>query len=282
MADIIEKISSPLAFFPPTPSTYRVDTATTKDGARRCTMVGPSVRDEKLLRHCTCRVLKTKRRRGGGGGEDIVSLFVPYPGAKKTILYSHGNAVDLGIMHHFHLHMSRVLQVNVMGYDYSGYGASSGRPTVRNTLADIRAVWECLLDECGIDPRDVILYGQSVGSGPTAELASKLDSHLGGVVLHSPLVSGMRVLAPQLRRWPSWLDIYPNHRFVPAIQTKVLVLHGTEDEVIDVAHGKLLHSLCKHPGQPLWAEGFDHQNLESHPHFTETLATFLNDVDADR
>ncbi len=60
-----------------------------------------------------------------------------------------------------------------------------------------------------------MLLGQSVGSGPTCELASKLGEDLGGVILHSPLASGVRVLKPTVTdRWPVWLDIYPNFKFV--------------------------------------------------------------------
>jgi hypothetical protein len=51
------------------------------------------------------------------------------------------------------------------------------------------------------------------------------------VVLHSPLLSGVRVLQPNMRYWPGWLDIFPNHLLAPHIKAPVLVLHGTADEV---------------------------------------------------
>ncbi len=75
-----------------------------------------------------------------------------------------------------------------MGYDYSGYGASTGLPTVLNTFTDIEACLVWLLQQ-GKQPEDIILYGQSVGSGPTCHLAAKTPK-LGGVVLHSPLATG--------------------------------------------------------------------------------------------
>lgn len=52
---------------------------------------------------------------------------------------------------------------------------------------------------------DIVLYGQSVGSGPTLDLASRL-SRLRAVVLHSPILSGVRVLHPVKRTY--WFDIY--------------------------------------------------------------------------
>lgn len=56
---------------------------------------------------------------------------------------------------------------HVVGYDYSGYGASTGTPQVRTTLTDIKAVLDKLKEKYNTHPKDIILYGQSVGSGPT-------------------------------------------------------------------------------------------------------------------
>jgi hypothetical protein len=48
---------------------------------------------------------------------------------------------------------------------------------------------------------------------------------LAGVVLHSPILSGVRVLKPHLKWWPSWADVYPNHLLAPKIRAPVLVMH---------------------------------------------------------
>lgn len=67
------------------------------------------------------------------------------------------------------------------------------QPSERDTYTDIEAVYECLQTEYGISQEDLILYGQSVGSGPTLHLAAQLP-RLRGVVLHSAILSGIRVL----------------------------------------------------------------------------------------
>jgi len=67
------------------------------------------------------------------------------------------------------------------------------QPSEENTYADIEAVYQCLETEYGISQEDIILYGQSVGSGPTLHLASHLP-RLRGVVLHSAILSGLRVV----------------------------------------------------------------------------------------
>lgn len=110
-----------------------------------------------------------------------------------------------------------------MGYDYSGYGRSTGSPSVANTLNDISACLEWLY-AAGKHPSDIVLYGQSVGSGPSVYLAAATDG-IAGLVLHSALASGMRVLNPNWKWWPSWLDVYPNTQLLPKADCPVLVIH---------------------------------------------------------
>lgn len=80
------------------------------------------------------------------------------------------------------------------------------QPSEYDTYADIEAVYECLQTEYGVGQEDLILYGQSVGSGPTLHLASKLP-RLRGVVLHSGILSGLRVLCHV--KFKFCCDIYP-------------------------------------------------------------------------
>ena len=79
------------------------------------------------------------------------------------------------------------------------------QPSEQNTYADIEAAYKCLEENYGAKQEDIILYGQSVGSGPTLDLAVRLP-RLRAVVLHSPILSGLRVMYPVKRSY--WFDIY--------------------------------------------------------------------------
>lgn len=79
------------------------------------------------------------------------------------------------------------------------------QPSEQNTYADIEAAYKCLEESYGTKQEDIILYGQSVGSGPTLDIAARLP-HLRAVVLHSPILSGLRVMYPVKRTY--WFDIY--------------------------------------------------------------------------
>jgi abhydrolase domain-containing protein 17 len=79
------------------------------------------------------------------------------------------------------------------------------QPSEANTFADIEAAYKCLVDVYGTREEDIVLYGQSVGSGPTLDLAVRFDG-VRAVVLHSPILSGLRVMYSVKKTY--WFDIY--------------------------------------------------------------------------
>ena len=66
--------------------------------------------------------------------------------AKYTMIYSHGNATDCGAMYSRYLNIATALSINVIGYDYTGYGASPGIPTEKQTYKDIECVYKWAID----------------------------------------------------------------------------------------------------------------------------------------
>ncbi|CAF0843420.1 unnamed protein product [Brachionus calyciflorus] len=207
-------------------------------------------------------------------GHQIACLFVRCtPNPKYTILFSHGNAVDIGQMSSFYYGLGSRLDCNIFTYDYSGYGASGGTPNEKNLYADIRAAWNALRCRFGISPSNIILYGQSIGTVPTVDLASKYDC--AGVILHAPLMSGMRVAFNTTRTW--CCDAFPSIDKVSKISSIVLVIHGTEDEVIDLSHGIAIHEKCPKAVDPLWVEGAGHNDIEIYAQYVERLKRFINE-----
>lgn len=262
MGSATSSMAAKFAFFPPDPPSYTiyVDAST---GKMRMSDVHPR-EDVDVLK------LNTKR------GNEIVAMYVKNPSASMTLLFSHGNAADLGQMYHIFTELSLHLGVNLMGYDYSGYGQSSGKPSEQDTYADIEAAYKCLEETYGVKEEDTILYGQSVGSGPALELAIHLP-RLRAVILHSPILSGLRVMYPVKRTF--WFDIYKNIDKIPLVNSPVLVIHGTEDEIVDFSHGKQLWELCKEKYEPLWLKGGNHCNLELYPEYLKHLRKFISAVE---
>ncbi|XP_038627044.1 alpha/beta hydrolase domain-containing protein 17A isoform X3 [Tachyglossus aculeatus] len=125
----------------------------------------------------------------------------------------------------------------------------------------------------GISPENIILYGQSIGTVPTVDLASRYEC--AAVVLHSPLTSGMRVAFPDTKKTYCF-DAFPNIEKVAKITSPVLIIHGTEDEVIDFSHGLALYERCPKAVEPLWVEGAGHNDIELYSQYLERLRRFIS------
>lgn len=133
------KIASKLAFLPPEP-TYSL---MCDDSGSRWTLHLSeradwqySAREKDAIE---CFMTRTSR------GNRIACMFVRCsPSARYTLLFSHGNAVDLGQMSSFYIGLGSRINCNVFSYDYSGYGASSGKPSEKNLYADVDAAWHAL------------------------------------------------------------------------------------------------------------------------------------------
>ncbi|KAM4124330.1 hypothetical protein ACB094_01G222600 [Castanea mollissima] len=271
MGAMTSSMAAKFAFFPPSPPSYEVAEEEGGGGGGgvklKLRMTGGV---ESRRENGDVLRLKTKR------GNEVVAVYIRNPSASLTVLHSHGNAADLGQMYDLFTELSIHLRVNFMGYDYSGYGQSSGKPSEQNTYSDIEAAYRCLVEKYGTKEEDIILYGQSVGSGPTLDLATRLPN-LRAVILHSPIMSGLRVMYPVKRTY--WFDIYKNIDKIPLVKCPVLVIHGTADDVVDWSHGRKLWQLCKEKYEPLWIKGGNHCDLELFPQYIKHLKKFISAIE---
>jgi fermentation-respiration switch protein FrsA (DUF1100 family) len=220
-------------------------------------------------------------------GSYIPAFFFAHPQATLTVLFSHGNAADCGAMRERYIQLVRKLRVNVLAYDYTGYGASSGEPSEAHTYADICAAYDHLVARgiCQDPAKQIVLYGQSVGSGPSVKLASEPKKRpVRGLILHAPILSGIRVLVAN--RGPlACCDIYPNISRIPNVRTPVLIIHGEQDEDVGVHHGRQLQLKvpAEHRRDPLWVRGAGHNDIvENFPEqYYPAVGRFLRSLEAD-
>ena len=220
----------------------------------------------------TVDFIRTKRK------QTIATMNIRYPGVKTTILFSHGNATDIGCMRDHLIDIALQLRVNITCYDYSGYGLSSGKASIKNVLADVEAVFAFLFDRFGCTEQDIILYGQSLGSGPTLHLASKHTVR--GIILHSALMSGLRVIRDVDKT--SWYDIFPNVDTIRKATSPIFVIHGTMDEEIPIRHGYGLVEAAPVRYDPWFVEGAGHNNIEVHwrREYVAKVKEFLDFLDS--
>lgn len=210
-----------------------------------------------------------------GRGEAVAVQHLPNPDARYTLLFSHGNAEDLG-------HLQPLLRrlhgagFAVLAYDYRGYGLSTGsRPSEKRAIEDAEAVYDFATSELGVRPDRLIVHGRSLGGGPALEVASRHP--VAGVVLESTFVSTYRVVTT-LPLLP--FDRFPNLRRVEGLRVPVLIMHGSRDRVIRPSHGRALFRAAPEPKRALWVAGAGHNDLAviGGDRYVEALRAFARSI----
>ena len=176
-----------------------------------------------------------------------MSLHTKYQDSRNVVLYSHGNATDLGGCQEICEILSGILNAHVIVYDYPNYGASSKTSMCESVLnSSIEAVY-ARCKEVEIPPEKIILVGQSLGSVPTLHLASRVYAKYCGVILISPLASAFRTVMDD-KYVPSFLSprldniLFNNLKVIENVHACVAIVHGFDDSVIDIRSAEVLHS----------------------------------------
>jgi pimeloyl-ACP methyl ester carboxylesterase len=200
----------------------------------------------------TSEIIKLKTK----SGNTIAAIDRPSKAGFPTLLYTHGNAEDLGDV----FGMADAWQnegFGVMAYDFPGYGRSSGTPLESTCEEAIEAAWSHLTISKGIAPSRIIIVGRSVGSGPSVWLAERKSP--AGLILISPFTSVFAVRIP-VPIFP--YDRFPSLKRIPQVQCPLLVIHGEEDTLISASHGRRLVDAPKVADQKfLGIPGAGHNDL---------------------
>jgi fermentation-respiration switch protein FrsA (DUF1100 family) len=190
-----------------------------------------------------------------GGGAKISAVYLPNSEARYTILFSHGNAEDIGHLRPT-LENIRDMGFSVFAYDYRGYGTSSGAPTEAGAYMDADAAYNYLVNDLNIPAHRIIALGRSLGGAISVDLAHQRE--LGGLIIESSFITAYRVLT-RVPLFP--LDKFKSISKIKDVRCPVLVIHGKEDEVIPFWHGERLFQEANEPKLLFWVEGARHNNL---------------------
>ena len=159
------------------------------------------------------------------------------PRASLAVLICHGNGGN--ISHRLDMVAALLITgVNVFLFDYRGYGRSQGYPTEEGTYRDADAAYNWLMAK-GFAGKDILLFGESLGGGVAAELASRVTT--GGLVLQSTFTC-IPDIGAELFPWlpVHWLcrTKYDTLSKLPRIQAPVLVMHSRGDRLISFRHSQ--------------------------------------------
>lgn len=205
-----------------------------------------------------------------GRSHFIVARHFIQPDSKYTILYSHGNASDIGRLYqkqqYFYDH-----GFSIIAYDYSGYGLSEGKPSEQQVYNDIKAVYDYLLKTQKLKPQQIISYGHSLGSAVATDLAFK--NPVAGLILESPFVTAFRVKTtyPLLP-----IDKFTTIDKIDQINAPLFVLHSRDDPIIPFWHGETLFDKAEQPKLSLWLDSGGHSSVYRQKQFMPEFNQFIS------
>jgi fermentation-respiration switch protein FrsA (DUF1100 family) len=195
-------------------------------------------------------------------GNELHGWYIPASGS-QVVLWMHGNAGNIADRLDQAVQMKRALGVSSFMFDYRGYGKSEGRPSEKGLYQDAEAAFRWLTKTKGFEPRHIILYGQSLGSGVSVDLALDEGVNAGGMVLERNFTSAADVARSIYFGLPVGLVMsvkLDNIGRIGDVKMPILIIHGVSDTVIPFNMGKELFDAAPEPKTFLPIAGADHSD----------------------
>jgi len=204
----------------------------------------------------------------------IYGWFKPAQKGQKTILYFHGNAGNLmGRSDRFEKFGT---QYGVLAISYRGYAKSGGEPSQEGFFQDADSAFEFLKSK-NISSKDVIIFGESIGSAVAINLASKYD--FGALILEAPFTSILSLANKTYWFLPVSLilkDRFESDKVASKVTAPVLVLHANKDYLVPFDEGKKIFDLFQSRKRFVAIEGDFHIGLTG-DYLMKQISEFLSE-----
>ena len=155
----------------------------------------------------------------------------------KTILFFHGNAGSLE-NRTYKLNHFKDLNVNFLIIAWRGFSGNKGKPNEKGLYEDGESAIRWLKTK-GIDEKNIILYGESLGTGIAVEIAQ--NENYGGVILESPFTSMTNMGVKYYPFFPVRFllkDKIESYKKLNNISVPILIMHGKVDKIVPYGMGK--------------------------------------------
>jgi fermentation-respiration switch protein FrsA (DUF1100 family) len=212
-------------------------------------------------------------------GIDLLAWHRPARPGGKLLIYFHGNAGHIG-HRGYKARPYLVAGHGMLLVSWRGFGGNAGKPSERGLMLDARAALEFAV-RAGVPPKDIVLYGESLGSGPAVILAAESaasGSKLGAVVLEAPYTSMADLAQHHYFYVPArhlLADKFEAAARVAEIAAPLFVVHGERDRTVPVQFGRALFDAAREPKQAAWLPQAEHNDLYDHG-AAEAVLKFLD------
>ena len=194
----------------------------------------------------------------------------------KTILIFHGNAGNL-FNRVYKLNELNKLDVNILLISWRGFSGNKGKPTEKNLYHDAEEAIKWLNNR-GVISKNIILYGESLGTGVATELGT--SNAFGGIILESPFTSianAAKIYYPYLPVNIILKDRYNSISKIKNITTPILIMHGKKDNIVPQKMGLELYEKANQPKFSYFPENDDHM-MEYNDNLLNSIKLFINKI----
>ena len=194
----------------------------------------------------------------------------------KTIIYFHGNAGKLENRIH-KLNHFKDMDVNFLIIAWRGFSGNKGKPSEKGLYIDANSAIKWL-KKLGLKEKDIILYGESLGTGVATEIAQ--SNNYAGLILETPFTSMIEAAKNFYPYIPVSLllkDKYDNQNKIKNINTPVLVMHGEADQIVPFWMGKKIYEIANQPKYSHFTK-FDDHMMEYDEKLLYALKTFFKSL----
>ena len=194
----------------------------------------------------------------------------------KTILIFHGNAGNL-FNRVYKLNELNKLDVNILLISWRGFSGNKGKPTEKNLYHDAEEAVKWLNNRGAIS-KNIILYGESLGTGVATELGT--SNAFGGIILESPFTSianAAKIYYPYLPVNIILKDRYNSIGKIKNITTPILIMHGKKDNIVPQKMGLELYEKANQPKFSYFPEDDDHM-MEYNDNLLNSIKLFINKI----
>ena len=191
----------------------------------------------------------------------------------KTLVFFHGNAGDLS-NRIYKLNELDKLDINILLISWRGFSGNEGYPTEKNLYEDAEAAIKWL-NKKKVSNSQIILYGESLGTGVAVEIASK--NNFNSIILESPFTSienSAKIYYPYLPVRLLLKDKYDSIGKIKMINTPILIMHGEKDDVVPISMGKELFEKANSPKHSYFTSEDDHM-MEFNPNLLNEIKNFI-------
>ena len=194
----------------------------------------------------------------------------------KTLVYFHGNAGSLENRIH-KLNHFRDMNINFLIIAWRGFSGNNGKPSEKGLYEDGKSTIDWLIKK-GLSEQDIILYGESLGTGIATHLAQNKD--FAGVILETPftsMVDAAKTFYPYIPVNLLLKDKFENYKKIKNINSPILIMHGEVDQIVPFKMGKKIYEIANEPKYSYFTKYDDHM-MEYDNNLVLVLKSFLKSL----